>query len=253
MFVTLSVAPPKTRRKRNREPPLLIERIALPGAFSFYRMTVRPRGSVLPWNAVAAAAGSLRGRFLLPKGVTAPEGSGVGVFVPEKLPLFLLLNLAADVLAHRKVQAADVTVLDPAGVLSGRVERLVPFAGTLRVLTARPERYAEVRRSLLEEAGLSLCLAPPTAPLPERGVLLSLSAERVPRTFGGLLITGENRLFLHGETFAGRDVLLPPELEALRPPGIDRVQFASALEECCALPGLRELKYCTNEAGKPFV
>ena len=249
MFVALSVAEPAgrcERRKRKRNAPLTVERIAVPGAFSFYRMTVQTNSRQLPWNAIAEAAGSLRGCFLLPPGLTVPPECRVRAFVPQVLPQFLLFNFGVFVLNRRGVRKADLTVVDPQALFADRLERLLPFAATLRVLTARPACYSSTRRRLLELCGLTVCVAPLYAPLPEHGVLLSLSAARVPRLFDGLLFTNENRRLLRGETVVGKDVLLPPRIEALRPPGIDRVQFASALFERCGAEELQSVRFSNH-------
>ncbi len=207
-------------------------------------MTVQTRRDLLPWTAIAEVAGTLRTCFLLPQGTVPPPGCGVRTFSAAVLPQFLLLNLGVSVLRSRAVQSAALTVVDPQAVLAGQLDLLVPFARTLRVLTDAPLRFAPLQQKLLNERGLALSVAPAGAPLPEHGVLLSLSAARVPRLFDGLLITNKNRRLLRGETVAGKDVVLPPKIEALRPPGIDRVQFASALFERCGVRALGTLRFC---------
>lgn len=245
MFVALSVvSPPKGRRRRKNVPAVTAQRVALPGAVSFYRLTAQSVNGEVPWRAVSEKAGKLRAFLLLPKGVSPEKASGVREFLPKTLPQVLLLNAAVDVLKKQQLPAPEtqITVVDEAAVLAERIDLLAPFAGTLRVLTAKPERYAFAQRRLMEGFGLSLCVCAAEAPLPENGVLLTRSAARAPRLFRGLIFSFDRRRFLFAETFAAADVTLPPKFEALRPPGIDKLQFAAALYERC---GIKELENIT--------
>ncbi|MBQ7597198.1 MAG: hypothetical protein IJU56_01300 [Clostridia bacterium] len=249
VFVTLSCVPqPRTRKRRKKaQSKIFLERVALPGAFSFYRMTAEFDSDRLPWEDIARAAGSLRRRFLLPPSLSPPKSSSIGVFSPQVLPQFLLFHFAVRVLREKNLapQSTAITLTDPQAVLTQHIRRLAPFAKALRVLTVRPAQYEAAQHALLAQTGMALCVAPLTAPKPQSGVAITLSAAALPRDFSGLVITTERRLFLHAETVCGADVTLPKEIEQLRPSGIDRVQFASALEECCKMKSLRELGFCT--------
>ena len=246
MFVALQIGPPKKgRRRRKTAPAVLTEQIALPGAVSFYRMTVQPADGKLPWDEISWAAGSLRTNMLLPEGALPEEKSGARPFVPRALPLILLFNAAVGVLRTRRPEegGTPVTVVDPAAVLADRIDRIAPFASSLLVQTKAPALYQTARQRLMETFGLSLCVSGLTAPLPEHGALVSLSANRVPRLFDGLLLTGEPRTLLCGETFAANGLVLPPGFELLRPAGIDKTQFAAALFERCGVKVLGELSF----------
>ena len=245
MFVTLSAAtPPNARRRKRNVPAVMTERVALPGAVSFYRMTAQVVNGEIPWRIVSEAAGKLRTCMLLPKGGLPGAASGVRLFLPKTLPSVLLLNTAVDVLQKKQLPApkTPITVVDEAAVLTERIDLLAPFAGALRVLTAKPERYVPAQRRLMEQFGLSLCVCAQNAPLPESGVLLMKTADRAPRLFRGLIFTFDRRRFLFAETSAAADVVLPPKFEALRPPGIDRMQFAAALFERCGVKELENMR-----------
>ena len=255
MFVTLSISAPAHtyRRRKKAQSPISVTRVALPGAFSFYRMTVQTNSGRLPWADIARAAGSLRRRFLLPPSVTPPEGSGIRTFAPQTLPQFLLLNFAVRVLREKGLspQSTPITLTDPQAALTQHIHQLAPFAKTLRVLTARPEQYEAAQQTLLAQTGMALCVAPLSAPKPQSGAAITLCAAWLPRDFSGLVITTEQRLFLRAETVCGADVNLPEEIEALRPDGIDRVQFAAALEECCGMQSLRKLGFAEEKGDLP--
>ena len=245
LFVTLSVvSPPKTRRRRKNVPAVSAERVALSGAVSFYRLTTQSVRGEIPWERIADAAGTLRTCMLLPKGMSPDETSGVRAFVPQTLPLLLLFNAGLCDLRARGLPAQEtqVTVIDERAVLADRIDCLAPFAGTLRVCTAKPERFFSAQRRLLEQNGLSLCLSGMAAPLPDSGVLFAQSCARAPRLFRGLMFTCERRRFLRAETVVGTDLVLPPAFETLREPEIDRIQFAAALYERCGVKELENLK-----------
>ena len=247
MFVTLEIVEPqKTRRRKKRSCKLSIERVALPEAVSFYRMTVQGEKEALPWPDIAEGAGPLRCRLLLPRGITPPKESGIRAFEPKALPLRMLFNAGVAALERRRLFRKEITVVDPGGILPQCIGRLVPFASVLRVLTERPHRYAAAQRDLLESDGISLCVCSMSAPLPQQGVLISLTAEYVPRLFDGLIFTCAERRFLRAETVIARDVKLPSAPARLCPAGIDRVQFASALYECCGVKAMGELCFCES-------
>ncbi|MBQ5969112.1 MAG: hypothetical protein IJL52_03235 [Clostridia bacterium] len=233
MFIAVTFLPkdaPASRRKQQVQPQLL--RVPVPGAFSFYRLTVPGAPCTAGWNAVRKAASLLRLPLLLPKGVAAPPG--LPVVCGTAYRSGLLLNGMAKALPALAPAGARITVLDDGGALAQRIAILAPFARALTVVTRRPQNYCAAQSDLMARFGVSLPVYRKAADAVfDCGVLFAPDAAAVPLGYAGLVFTLERQSFLNATVFTCKSVALPAPYDALRPDGTDPNRFAAALVERC--------------------
>ena len=250
MFATLAALPCpaslRARLRRRFSPPApSCSRVTLPNFFSFYHIQapLLPDDS-LPWDLIAETAGTLKTRLLLPKGVTIAADAAVRAFVPQKLPLRVLCNSALHTLETLGLDplSQSLCVVDPQGVLFDKLERFVPLAATLRVVTDDLGAYEETTAQLRARYGVSLVLSPTLDGAAESTILLLEDAADAPPAFRGMLFTNRPCRRINAVTLSPGTITLPPEFRALCPPGIDPLTFAAAAYELCAADELDSLR-----------
>ena len=239
-FIPVGV-PPKKRRLRRAEPALQPVRVALPRAFSFYRLPIDPARDV-SWDAVAALAETLRLPVLLPRGASPP--CALPRFFETRFFSRTLMNGAVAAVAemNRAAPFENITVADAPGVTDAHLCALAPFAATLTVVTAKKERFAPVSRQLLHRFGVSLLLQSRfDAPRSKNCVYIQTGADDVPLQFSGVVFTDRPKPLLNARVLTSGDVTLPAPFNALCPERVERRLFAAALSERCRVRTLESL------------
>lgn len=217
--------------------PAVAIREARAGGIPYALLLARCKKGRMDWGKIYRAAGREAGRLLLPFGVTPPPGCGITGYDGGLYRRLLLANAFFRCMASCTPRQLSVALVDWEGRYGSLALELLARAGTVRVVTGRPEVYevyeAEARRLLgaglvvTEEAG---CLDSVAAVLAPEG----LTGGR--RREGGALVRPLNRLFFSGEadaafglTLDGGCIRLPAPYESRAPFGVSPLDFAAAL------------------------
>ncbi|MBR7063409.1 MAG: hypothetical protein IKI42_10300 [Clostridia bacterium] len=227
MFAVLRYVPRRGRR-------IEVIRTDVPLGAPFYTLCVPTRRKT-DWSAVRRL---LRGvPLLLPEGMVIPPEIEPSVFRPKRLPLLLAAYTAAE---HSPYPPGETRlgVFDPDGALCGRTERLLTAAGDVRIVTARPERFASDVRQAMERYGAVLSVGQSASLLIDCNILACANTAKLPagctaRTVW-CLVNGS------GDPHAAplRTVTLPPKYNMLCPAEVNVLHFASALYECCGVAAM---------------
>ncbi|MCM1364558.1 MAG: hypothetical protein NC122_09980 [Faecalibacterium sp.] len=227
-------------------PEVTSEKISVQGAFPFYKITARIYRGIIPWNTVEAVSGKLKSRAILPFGVKADEKCGISAFAPKVLPKRVLFNSAVKTLEKMALDPTQifVSVVDENAYLVDIIEKLVPIACRIQVITNCVSDYERLADRLLEEYGLSLIVSGRVdSRILASTVIISASATVVPLVYRGLLFTNERRKLMNATVLTGDNITLPGKFASVVPDDIDRLTFASALYELCSADELGSLHF----------
>lgn len=206
-------------------------RTAVKGGAPFLRLTVFPGRKGVDWGLVERAAGR-SGRFaLLPDGVEWPPSCRLRRFVPEVLPLKIMLNTAAETLRDGKEQGRSLLIRDENAVLSPYIDRVVLCASQIRVQTERPELYYEAAARVMERFGAAVSVGPVE---PVSGTV-DAAVTNEPLENAKMNFAAQS--LMDGQT----PFEMPEEYRRLCPEGIDPFLFLCALYECSGVRAAGEL------------
>lgn len=154
MFSVLNIVQPNKSLFGKRK--CTVEMLLSPvrGAAPYKIINVTPGKKGIDWRLVAQAAGASGKYMLVPEGVEIPHGVGIERFVPKVLPGVILLNTVA-AMASEKLNRS-ILIVDRCGRLADYVERVVPSASKITVVTDEPEKYIEPSVRIMEKYGASI-------------------------------------------------------------------------------------------------
>ena len=239
MFAILQIS---ENNKILRQPKIQSQRFDLPSGDAFFTVTAEKHFGKTPWKKLENCLGILRKGILLPDGATLPTGINITCFTPDILPRLMLMNSSADYISEHKshFKGKTLTVFDERAICQSYIEKLLPCFSSIRIITDSPEKYKTLSQKLLDTYGFSLIVsADETA---DSDVVISHSL-KVPIYFEGTVFTNEKRYLMNAQIFSGCEIDLPEAYESLRPEGIGKVLFASALYEACKENSLAEIRY----------
>lgn len=260
MFAVMEWIPQKKRgffaRRRALKhglPPEAVRQYA--GGVPYLSLRVE-RGLPLSFEHLAAAAGNLAGRMLLPGDVVLPPDCPLARFDTESYRTLLLFSgvrrLLFEGIRQNDPQAMRVGLYDPAGRCAAAALRLLRYTESVRILTGRLSAYAHYSRKALEMYGVEFIFSR------DPYVLDGCSAIVAPFGMDGGALPSKTILFSGRAddvafTLNGDCITLPAPLEAQRPPGIDRLDFAAALHSSARFPALSALiPHSFSRNGKLF-
>lgn len=228
--------PPKGRRRltgRFRRGEATACPVTVPGGHFLLIKAAYDRRGRLDWERIALLAGRGVSRLLVPGGVIPPAGMGGAAFSGGALAGELMAKAAVRLLKTVPgLERRPVVVVDPAARHAALVERLLPLAGRLRVITGDPAAYRAVAARAMVRLGACLPVGGDWGAL--AGAALAVAPDgvpdRAPQPRGWLLTRGESGR--RPRTVSG---YLPPdagEWLAFSPPGIDPWAFLAGLYEC---------------------
>ncbi len=239
MFAVIEFREKQNRFKRGK---ITSERIPLPSGDVFFVVRVEKSFGKVPWKKLERCLGILRQCVILPEGEAVPENVNMTVFTPDIFPRLLLINSAADYIArHRSgFLSRSLTVFDEKGIYTPYIENLLHCFSNIKIVTPVREEYEKLSRQLMENYGFSLLI---TDKETCSGDTVISHRCNIPVYFKGDIFTNEKKYLMNTKAFCGSDIILPEFYEMLRPQGVGRVLFASALYEKCSVTQLKDLKY----------
>ena len=239
MFAVIKLREPRRRFGRGT---ITSERITLPSGEAFFIVTVEKAFGRVPWKKLEGCLGILKRDVILPKEVAVPSNVGITEFVPDIFPGLLLMNSALYYIESHKNEftSRSLTVFEDRGAYIDYIENLARCFATIKVVTQNSEEYEKLSLRLMEKYGFSLVITDKECF--DSDVIIARSCD-VPLYFAGTVFADKKKFMMNSAVFSGSDVVLPEPYEKLKPEGVGRVAFASALYEKCAQTQLQDLKY----------
>ncbi len=212
------------------------ERVLLPNGESFFIITAEKKGGKIPFREILNYSGILHDKILFDRDFEFCDEWSYTPFKPAKLKKKLLLDLAVKTLEELNInpQKTNICIWDAEGTYINELHRLFRFGKKIHVICQNKSIYEKKKIEYLEKYGVCVTLGESfTNCGNEYNVAISHSCEEIPLLFKGIVFTNGEKDFLSAECYEVREISLPFEYERLRPCGIDKMTFASALYECC--------------------
>lgn len=172
--------------------------------------------------------------ILLCKDTEIPDNAYVKKYRPTVFPSVILLNSAEKILQSRHYDRSkySIALVDRKGQFFGRAERLVTLASVIVIFTDNSFLYKGIAEDIFERYGASLII--------RRSESLEFNCDFTVLPEENCII---ERLDNSYKKITGASFNLPQEYEKLRPDLTDKLSFASALYELCAVKKLESVKY----------
>ena len=239
MFVILHpVEVPKKYFKRRKflkeiaRSPAVIHRES--GALPFYTLDVTSGRNVTNWNAVAEKCGKYASRIVAPVSLPLPDGTSLRRFVPCSTVYTLVLNTAVKLLrsAAPDPHSFTLTLTDRLALLSGATVDLIELCACVRIITARPEKYAAACENALNDYGASIILRSCYEPTQKPDVVICADGAICASMENAAVFTAKNSGCGNVVFSMGGVDLLPQHREFL-PDGARELDLIGALAELC--------------------
>lgn len=227
-------------------PEIELVRVKVPFGDAFYRVIVTEYRGQVPVEETCERLRRLKGGVLFDLDFPTDERTDGLAFEAKELPAFLLFNSALDYIKGLNIPptVSSLAVFDPTGIYADHIFKAVPLFSKIQIHTGKPNVYKQTGRELMEKFGLSLTVYDRFTPSVNSCTAV-ISPDGVPfdSFYGGLLFTNVPDHPLCNYCICGDGIVLPSELELLRPKGIASLHFASALYERADVRLLGELCY----------
>ena len=254
MFATMNtVSAPETfwgKLKYNLlPPPVKTDIIHVEDGSDFLHLTVPIIRGKIYWGNVASAAGTAAARLLTPQAFCAPESIQVKSFQAERFFNLVACNsfLKLLQLLPKKELLAECALVDPSGAFLSFARALPRYCRTLKIITAREDKYAPLVRESLEDFGLALQLEHDIGKAFGSKVVFVPSPPAIPTAFsrGSTVFAATPENLYTGTLITPEGVNIPSRYLKLLPKGIAPADFAAALYE---ISGVTALSACTCPA-----
>lgn len=219
-----------------REPLVEKRKVEVPNALPFYIIKAKSYHGICPWEKVEEAAGALRSRVILPSETVLPKESSLRSFEPTVFFERLLFNTAAEAIEKMQLDPCrvSITVFDENAYLIDLIEKLVPLASRLRIITNCGAAYDRLGDYLFERFGISIFVSgrADNAVLSST-FIISASGKNVPLIFSGVLFSNKKEKLMNAVVMSGKGFSLPKIYAELLPKNVEPELFAGALYELC--------------------
>lgn len=219
-----------------KRPGITSERVNLPNGEYFFIITAEKKGDKVPFKEILDFSGNLRDSLLFENGFRFEKDWNYSPFKSDALSKKLLFDLAVSHLQKTQPNPINtkICICDNEGIYKKGLHRVVKFASGIHIVTKDRSLYEREIKKLLYEYGISVTASINfDASAKNCNVVISHFSRGIPLTFDGVIFTNEKRPFINARVFSVQNVDLSFEYEKLRPEGIDRFAFASALYEKC--------------------
>lgn len=225
-------------------PEIMFYRVHAPDGDYFYRVVATEYRGQVPLDEISEKLNKLKGSVLFDINIPCDESTGCLEFHPSRLPALLLFNSFTDYIHNLSLPPlkSSLTVFDSDGVYADIIQRAVSLFSKIEVYTKKRSLYESISRKLMDEYGISLLVSDSfSGKAPKSTVILSPGEIPFCDFFGGIIFSLCDTFPPCNCALKGEGIDLPCEYELLRPGGIDKMSFASALYEKCNVQKLGAL------------
>lgn len=227
-------------------PEINLTQVKIPSGEWFYRVIVTEYRGQIPVKETAERLKRLKGSVLFGADFPCDESTQMLEFTPAELTALLLFNSAADYIRQLKAEPAksSLCIIDPEGFYCHKAEAMVPLFSKISVYTENIKAYEKAAAELMEKYGISITVAEGfSGKAPDSTAVICNGEVPFGNYFKGILFTNAEAVPPCNLCVRGYGIDLPGEYELLRPEGIGRLYFASALYEKGGVKALGELQY----------
>lgn len=209
----------------------------------FFTVTAHTFGNSLDRKALEKYAGRLKNSMILPDDLPKENRILASRRLFSNAPEFLKIS-SADVFS------SSLCVYDKYGIGCDKLEKFIPFASRIHVVCPEKEKYLSIADELLFSYGISVTISEKwNAEADFCSLTVTPDPMIIPLGYKGKVLSTQKRILPHCEFVCGEGIDLPYKYEKLRPPGTDKILFASALYEKCSV---KELENCRYESLSPY-
>lgn len=239
MFVVLRVNAPKKgvfakSKIKKAVSDARVRTVSTENGLPFYMLDVPDGMTLSMWETVEKKCDRYASRIVAPRSTVLPDIGKIHRFVPAAMPSLLTFNTAINTLKYADIppDSISITVSDFSARQASDLNRILPFASIIRVITAYPERYAYACEKAFIDFGASVVIRPCYEPSQKPDVVICCDGRTSPCAENAAIFSHKNKTFgkLH---FKGNGTELSSFHRTVIPESIDYVDFAGAVTELC--------------------
>ncbi len=239
VFVVLRVVEPEKSVIKRRRQRKLIERSSAQICSSekglpFFILDVLNEKRGIDWDSVAQKCGRYSSRIISPRSLPLPDHERLKRFVPISMNSLLIFNTATEIIKKAALppEELSITLADRNAAHHLKVCDILPYASTVRVITAHPERYAGACTKAFEEFGASLIVRSCYEPTAKPDIVICCDGAVSSGMKNAAIITSRRKT--GGKIrLCGSGTILSDSHRALISDEIDPIDFSGALTELC--------------------
>lgn len=227
-------------------PEIELIRVNVPFGEAFYRVVATEYRGQVPVDEICEKLGRLRDSVIFEVNFPCDEKTDSLEFCSDKLLQQLLFNSAAAYIGELDIEPlhSSMTVFDPFGVYAEKINIFAEFFSKIHVFTDNTADYEKSSEHLMENYGMSLIISDRiTGKVPDSTVIICPGEVPFCNFYKGILFTNAEDIPPCSCCIRGDGIELPTEYELLRPNGICRMHFASALYEKSNVKSLGSLSF----------
>ncbi|MBQ8763944.1 MAG: hypothetical protein IJZ07_07550 [Clostridia bacterium] len=253
MFVVLKTVLPEKRyierkkqAKRIRKAPALV--CKTDRGLPFYVLEVLEEKNGIDWVLTSEKCGRYASRIIASHSIPLPDNSGLKRFIPISMNAILIFNTALKTIGQSDLppEKTCITLTDRNAVMYQRVNELIPFASTVRVITSHPERFASASAEIYENYGASLVIRNTYEPVKHPEIVICCDGAVLTSMSDAAVFTAKRKS--GGKIrFCGSGVELSDYHKSIISPDIETVDFAGALTELCGSSEYRASSFSKTE------
>lgn len=221
--ITLEKGNEKSRLIRRRKCRIEATNVAVIGGAPFRHIKIFAGKKGIDWKVIERAAGCALKSIILQNGIDLPKNTYLKKFMPDTLPLLLMLNTASARLDKgESAKKRTMLIEDKNAVLTPYIHRVVNYAYKIKFVTDYPEKYFAVCTDLLENYGASPIICSSASANEKFDVFICEKTNiQAKHIFSTDRICAE-----------GFELNIPEEISKLCPNGVDLFLFLCAMFEC---------------------
>ncbi len=214
----------------------------------FYMIDVLCEKNGPDYSAVEEKSGYYASRIVAPRSLSLPDKSNLKRFMPGYSNGIFIFNTAVETIKKLNPEPSKIsaTVIDRNAVMCGEIAKLVPYSSPLRVITARPERYAATCQKIYDEYGASVMLRSFYEPSSKKDIVICCDGATSDSMSDAAVFSF--RRGTNGKLrFYGNKVPLSDCHKEIIPKNIDPTDFAAAVTELCGSTSYKSSVYSDIE------
>ncbi len=211
-----------------------LQSVSTENGLPFYMLDIPEGISITAWETVEKKCGRYASRIVAPRNLTLPDCGKIRRFVPTSMHSLLTFNTALKIIGKAKIppETVSITLTDINARHAQVLNRLLPYASTVRVVTAHPERYASACEKAFDEYGASVILRSSYEASAKPDIVICCDGRLSPAAENAAVFCFKSKTFgkLH---FRGSGADLNAAHKEIIPENIDPVDFSGAVTELC--------------------
>ncbi len=224
----------RKKRQKKRITDSIPVSVSTENGMPFYMLDVLSEKSGPDYSAIEEKSGYYSSRIVAPRSFSLPDKSNLKRFLPGCSNGIFIFNTAVEMIkkVNPEPEKISATVIDRNAVMCGEIIKLIPYSSPLRVITARPERYAATCQKIYDEYGASIILRSFYEPSSKKDIVICCDGTTSDSMSNAAVFSFKRGI--NGKIrFHGSRVTLSDSHKEIIPENIDATDFAAAVTELC--------------------